>query len=428
MRLALALCLLALAAPAAALAREPVISYVHDNGDGTFALRLYDEETEAEVDPPPPVPVFGAGPFFQYGMSQDGRYIVYNDDPAPRHLHLLDRATNTLVPLPGIDVYNNPQSLTVSNNGLIAFDSQGSGPTVVYNSKTGQFVDTGLVADNTNRQPRLSGDGHFLGTTCDSPTKCPSPTVGSDAFIQDLVTKTDQAFPADATRDEEHPCLNGDGSLFGIDKNASATDMTNDIFLFDRSGTAVPLPSDVNTPNVDDQYCVLDTTGRYLGFVTSPATFKLYDRIGARFVNLPTGKEFDRWSVLSDPYPPPQPPPSGGGPPPTGGNHHRPVVTRFRMSHRRFRVHRQATAFRFNLSDPGRVRLVIRRLGKKVGEIRRRGLKAGANSISFSGKLGRRKLRSGQYAAVLIATDAAGNLSLPVLIEFKVLRPKHQRH
>ena len=200
MRLALALCLLALAAPAAALAREPVISYVHDNGDGTFALRLYDEETEAEVDPPPPVPVFGAGPFFQYGMSQDGRYIVYNDDPAPRHLHLLDRATNTLVPLPGIDVYNNPQSLTVSNNGLIAFDSQGSGPTVVYNSKTGQFVDTGLVADNTNRQPRLSGDGHFLGTTCDSPTKCPSPTVGSDAFIQDLVTKTFNAIKAAASR------------------------------------------------------------------------------------------------------------------------------------------------------------------------------------------------------------------------------------
>jgi hypothetical protein len=62
---------------------------------------------------------------------------------------------------------------------------------------------------------------------------------------------------------------------------------------------------------------------------------------------------------------------------------------------------------------------LIRRVGKKVGEIRRRGLAAGANAISFSGKPGRRKLRPGDYTGVLIVTTRREILSLPVLIEFK---------
>jgi len=425
-RLALGVCALVLAAPAVALAREPVISYVDETG--TF--HLYDEETESEVDPPPLVPAPANFLGFRYGMSMNGRYIVYNDDPAPRHLHLLDRATNTLVPLPGIDVYANPDNLTVSNNGLIAFDNQGNGPAVAYNSATGAFADTGLVADNANRQTRLSGDGHSLGTTCDSPTKCPAPTLGADPFVQNLTARSDTAFPVDATRDEEHACLDGDGSIFGIDKAASPpTDNKHDVFLFDRT-QAPPAPivlgAGANEADHEEQYCVLDSTGRYLGFVRDFLTFMVYDRTEARFVMLPPDKEFDRYSVLSDPYPPPGPP--GGGNPPPGAGDPKPVVSRFRMAHRRFRVRRRATSFKFNLSEPSSVRIVIRRLGKKVGEIRRRGLKTGANTIGFSGRLGRRKLRPGQYAAVLIARDQAGNRSLPVLIEFRVLRPRPRGH
>jgi len=51
MRWALTLAVLLLV-PSAALAREPVISYVDETG--TF--RLFDEETEAELNPPPAVP------------------------------------------------------------------------------------------------------------------------------------------------------------------------------------------------------------------------------------------------------------------------------------------------------------------------------------------------------------------------------------
>jgi hypothetical protein len=406
-----------------------VISYVDKTDAAHPVLRLYDEETESEVTPPPPVPLPADLTFFRYSMSQNGRYIVYTD--ADKKLHLLDRATNTEVPLPGIDIYtgaDRPDNPTASNNGLIAFDKTGNGPAVVYDSAAGKFAETGLLADNSNRQTRLSGDGHFLGTTCDSATQCPAPTLGADAFIQDLATKADTAFPSDPTRDEEHPCLNGDGSLFGIDKAASATDSKHDIFLFQRSGTPVPLPSGVNTADVEDQYCVLDSSGRYLGFMNNFLTFMLYDRTEARFVNLPPGKEFDRYSVLSDPYSPPQPGGPGGGTPtgPTGDA--KPVISRFRMAHRRFRVRRRATSFKFRLSEPGRGRIVIRRRGKKVGEISRRGLDAGSNTIAFSGKIGRRKLRPGEYAAVLIVTDRAGNRSLPALIEFRVLRPKPRRH
>jgi hypothetical protein len=424
-RVTLAICALLLAAPGAAAAREPVISYIDKTDPAHAVFRMYDEETESEVDPPPPVPLPADLSFFRYSVSQNGHYVVYTD--GDEKLHLLDRATNGEIPLPGIDVYTSPDrpdNLSIGNDGLIAFDRTGNGPAVVYDRAAGKFVDTGLVADNKNRQPRLSGDGHFLGTTCDDLTKCPAPTAGADAFIQDLVGKSNVGFPADATHDEEHPCLNGDGSIFGIDKAASATDAKHDIFLFNRSGTPVALPAAANTPNVEDQYCVLDPTGRYVGFMANFDTFKVYDRTGARFIDLPPGKAFDRYSVLSDPYTPPQQ--GTGNPPPVGD--HKPVISRFRMTHRRFRVRRHATVFKFDASKPGRARIVVRRLGKRVGTISRRGLKAGANAISFNGKLGRRKLRPGAYAAVLIVTDSAGNRSLPALIEFRVLRPKHRRH
>jgi hypothetical protein len=112
-RLAVLLAGAALMAPAAADAREPVISYIDANG----VFRLYDEETEQEL-PPPPVPADFIG--FRHGMSLDSRYIVFTDEQ--RKLHLLDRATNSEVALPGFDVDTHPGSLTVSNTGLIGID------------------------------------------------------------------------------------------------------------------------------------------------------------------------------------------------------------------------------------------------------------------------------------------------------------------
>jgi hypothetical protein len=415
-----------LAAPAAALAREPVISYVDENG----VFRLYDEEAEAEVNPPPPVPANFAA--FRYAVSQNGRFVFFND--AAKKLHLLDRATNTAVPLPGIDVYTNPQRLSVSDDGLLAFDENREKQAAVYSTATGQFVETGLPAGGGgHRHTRLSGDGHLLGTTCLT-TCVVSPGTDSDAYIQNLVSKTDTAFPDSAFGDEENPCLDGDGSVFGVDRQTSNVVMQHDIILFDRTKSP---PEEIAIDGVNglltsEVGCVLDASGDYLGFSDqATGAFKLYRVSTKTFVTLPSDKEFNEFSMLSAPYSPPPPPGGGpgGGTGPTGptGDRTKPVVSRYRMAHRRFRVRRRATSFRFTLSEPARMRIVIRRLGKKVGEIRRRGLAAGAHTISFSGKLGRRKLKRGSYVAVLIATDRAGNVSLPVLIEFKVLRPKQRR-
>jgi hypothetical protein len=79
------------------------------------------------------------------------------------------------------------------------------------------------------------------------------------------------------------------------------------------------------------------------------------------------------------------------------------------------------------LSEPAAVRIVIRRVGRYVGQLRRGRLDAGAHTIAWTGRLRGRKARPGLYAAVVIATDLAGNLSLPVLKEFHLLLPEGDR-
>jgi hypothetical protein len=422
-RLALALCALFLVAPAVAVARKPVISYVDENG----VFRLYDSELGTEVDPPPAVPANFVG--FRYGISLNGRYIVWGD--AGKKLHLLDRSTSTEIPLPGIDVYTNPGGLTVSDTGRIAFDDNSNGPAAVYESATGQFLDTGLSATNGHRQTRLSGDGLFLGTTCNDSNCVDDLDPGADPYVQDLAAKSDTGFPNDPLLDEEHACIDGDGSVFGFDKPPLAL-QPRDLYLFDRSQSPpqqLSLPG-LNDPLKDETNCVLDAAAGYIGLIydqSVTATFRVYDRGAAGFLTLPADKEFDSRSLFSAPYSPPQPqPPTGGGTPapPPSGDRTRPVVSGLRMTRRRFRVRPRATAFRFTLSEPAGMRIVLRRFGRYVGQLRRRGLAAGANRIVWGGRLRGRRVRPGRYAAVLIATDAAGNRSLAKLIEFRVLRPR----
>lgn len=417
-RWALALALL-LMAPSAAVAREPIISY--KDAAGTF--RLWDEELNAEVTPLVPVPANFIG--FRSAVSMNGRYIVFNDDPQPRKLHLLDRATNTQLPLPGIDVYNNPDGLTVSDTGLIGFDDNGNGPALVYSSATQTFVDTGLPASNGHRQTRLSGNGGFLATTC--LTNCVV-DLGSDSnpYVQNLGTRLDTAFPDDDNRGEKHPCINGDGSRFGFDKQHPLGTDQPDIFLFDRSISppqAIPLPglNDAGEPEVN---CVLDAAGEYLGVYDNNAAFRVYNVTTQSFLTLPAGNEFTARSTFSAPYPPPPPPPGGGTTnPPPPNDVTDPAVRRFRMTPRRFRPGRRAAAFRFVLSEPADVRIVVRRRrGKRAGAISRADLPAGANTISFSGRFRGRALRAGRYVALLTATDAAGNASALRTVRFRVLR------
>ena len=136
-----------------------------------------------------------------------------------------------------------------------------------------------------------------------------------------------------------------------------------------------------------------------------------------------------------------------------------PGVVSFDMTHRVFAVgahrtplagrrHRapRGTAFRFNVTETGSVRIQIQRArpGRRVrgrcrkpskrlrsrkrctrwsraGTLTRR-VAAGETRVAFSGRLGRKALKPGAYRAVLVARDAAGNRSSPALLRFRVVR------
>jgi uncharacterized repeat protein (TIGR01451 family) len=136
-----------------------------------------------------------------------------------------------------------------------------------------------------------------------------------------------------------------------------------------------------------------------------------------------------------------------------------PVLTKVRMTPTRFAVDgggapktvvgtraKKGTTFRYTLSEAARVRFVIHRQrpGRKRGKVcqkptksNRRGKRctryvkrgafaqqstAGANTRKWSGKLGKKPLQRGRYRATLTARDAAGNVSRPKRIRFRIVR------
>jgi DNA-binding beta-propeller fold protein YncE len=194
------------------------------------------------------------------------------------------------------------------------------------------------------------------------------------------------------------------------------------------------------------------------GIATSPDSASVYvNSIGSDAVVV-----LDR--ATTSPLPPPPPPPS---PPPAPAptpapDTLAPTVTRVAFSPHRFRVARAATPgnartagrrrraprgsrLRFTLSERSDARIVIeqartgrlvggrckpssRRLRKRrrctrytpAGTLARRGFPAGANTIPFSGRIGRRPLAAGRYRATVTATDRAGNRSRPTRATFTI--------
>jgi hypothetical protein len=299
---------------ARAEARKPIIAYV----DGTtHKLAMYDAETGTALTPPPVT--ITSTPGFQdaMAMSFDGRFVFYvgSDDK----LHLYDRTgSGSAVPLSGIDIYTKPTGLAVSNNGLLAFDNNVNGPAVVYDSATGAFVDTGLPDPNADRQSHLSGDGHFLATTCNgNAMTCPADNGGhSQYFVQDLVGRTDTANPPfgfgggfDAD-DKEHPCINGDGSIVGADVNEGGT-VGKQVEIYDRTAGSLITPMGLNSAG-DDTHCVLSQGPAYIGLQTG-GEFKVFERSSNSFLTLPANiKAIINPVSFVMPFPPPS---STGGTP-----------------------------------------------------------------------------------------------------------------
>jgi hypothetical protein len=442
-----------LAAPAAD-ARKPVIAYPDAGGK----LQMFDAETNTDLPAPD---ITAAGNPRRLAVSHDGRYVGWMD--AGNKLHLLDRASGAELPVPGIDVYANPGNPSVSNTGLFAFDNNSNGPALVYDSATRSFRDTGLAADNGHRQTVLSGDGRFLATTC--ATDCVS-DLGADSsvYVQDLVARRDTLFPDNLSgadqQDEEHPCIDGDGSVAGADMSLPGT-TDKDLRLYDRPGFG-PLSPPANPNSAgddnDDVFCTLDGDARYLGFWlqtdnNTTETFRLFDLQTGQFESLPAGKVASRPVSLTQPFPPPQPPP----PPPPSADTEAPLfdgpVT---VTNHVFRAGSPAaarqsaaprgTVFRYTLSEAAQMSIEIQRraAGRRVGRRcrppsprlrkRRRCTRwlgrgalaapavAGQNSTPFSGRIGRRTLKPGRYRARLAATDGAGNRSAERRVRFRIVR------
>jgi hypothetical protein len=117
-----------------------------------------------------------------------------------------------------------------------------------------------------------------------------------------------------------------------------------------------------------------------------------------------------------------------------------PVVSRARLSRRRFRVGRartplaarkvrRGTVLRFRSTEAGTAALTFaqavrgrrgRTRMRRAGQLTRT-IGAGQARIAFSGRMGRRPMRTGRYRLTLRVRDAAGNLSQPVALRFKIV-------
>jgi hypothetical protein len=279
-------------------ARRPVVAYV-DQGK---RLRLYDTEIAADV----PAPVLTIeDPVRGFAMSHDGRFVVYTD--AAKKVHLYDRADAGDRVIDGVE--GTPRS--VSDAGSFATDGADNGPTRVYDRTGAPIAVTGL---DKHRQGRISGDGRVLATTCNDSANCVADSGGdSDLYVHDLGADKDTGLADDALtgtagKDDEHPCVDGDGSLVGADVNVG--NMDHDIAVYDRAaGQRLDLSS-INAPGTDLTYCALDATGGYIGFgdrTTGAAS--VYERATGTLLVLPPNAVFTPiW--LTQPYAPPPPPPA----------------------------------------------------------------------------------------------------------------------
>jgi hypothetical protein len=232
------------------------------------------------------------------------------------------------------------------------------------------------------------------------------------------------------------------------------------------SGTATATPAGSGTNLIGDPLFVDESTGDYTlqagsqfierGDAAVVAAGEL-DAAGAPRAQdidcdglaIPDIGAFERPGAAA----PCQPPGPGIGGTAGGADTIAPVLDRFTVTNPIFRPPATAAArlprgtrFRYRLSEDATVRIAIarraagRRVGGRcrppsrrlsghrrciryvrVGALRASG-KAGANTLRFAGRIGRRLLRPGRYRARATATDLAGNVSAARRATFRVVR------
>jgi hypothetical protein len=386
-RRALALFVL-LAAAAPAEARRPVIAYVEE---GTQLLRFHDTQTGGTL-PGPSLAI--PNPIRAFGVSPDGRFVAFHD--ASKVTRLYDRELRGERALPGIAGF--PRS--VSNDGVIGLDGADNGPGTVYDWRTGGFVDIGFAADNGHRMSHISGDGRVLATTC--VTTCISDTGGdSDVFVQDIPNVSDTAFPDDLSGadalDEEHPCVDGDGSIAGADVSVGGQ---RDVFFRDRATGMTFTPEALNRADADEVYCVLDSTGDYVGVADNNGGLRVLERSTGIFLDVPAAIQAPGvWLV--EPY------------------------ADLRLSGVKAaprRVRRGARAeLRFRINQPATAQVTLLRGGKVVAR-KSDAAEAGLNVVRVP-----TGARPGRYRVTVGAVDGAGFSAPAVDVSLRILKQRRRR-
>jgi hypothetical protein len=211
---------------------------------------------------------------------------------------------------------------------------------------------------------------------------------------------------------------------------------------FNTSSGANASIAEANVSNVGDAGFVASAYGNYRLLPTSklvdagdPATTQGVDLDGNPLVADGNGdgmarRDMGAYEVLAAS--------PGNGPGGTGtADAVAPVVLSFSATRTAFTVARGSTPvaarasggtrLRYVLSERARVTVAIQRAVRRGGHARfrtvgslKRGGAQGANTIRFTGRIGRRALRPGRYRAVMRATDAAGNRSQPRTVGLRI--------
>jgi Tol biopolymer transport system component len=305
---------------------------------------------------------------------------------------------------PAIDATGNQVAfVTAATNLVAASDPNGAADVVLRDVGAGA---TSLVSANagggtgnsSSRRPSISADGT---------------RIAFESLATDIVS----------------PDVNGAGDVLVRDRATGLTERASHA-----PGTAgAQLDLSSGTPSISGD-------GNCVAFETSSRN---------AFAALPPGTDFTRVvgrALRGDcPFGPVAAPP----PPGPSADTTPPVISNVRIRPSRFRAGRRAR-LRFTLSEPARVtmRVELLRPGVRVrgrcvrprrvrrprctrrqakGTVVFAGRPAGANAVTFRGRVRGRRLARGRYRASLQARDAAGNRSATRRVRFTILRPPRKQ-
>jgi hypothetical protein len=353
--------------------------------------------------------------------------------------------------------------------------------TIVSGSIGVNINGAGPVVRRVTSRGALYGIGGSGGTITDSIGVGGNGGAGIGAFAGAVVVRNVVGWATGATSYG----IKANSGLIGIPggainvRNAIARGDTDDIFVDDGSGFCPLAPCTSGAMTIDHSNFrtkagpITDNGSEQSGdpLFANPATFDFHLGAGSPAIdagvadasNGTTDRDGNARSQGAAPdlgayetTPVVVPPPSGGGgggdggsAPPPGGtgctptcptpDTTKPVLSRVAVQHHSFRVAKAPTALiakkrkpkpiprgtniRWKASEAGVVRITVarsRKIDKILGTIQRTAA-VGYGKVRFTGRLGTKALRPGYYRLVIWETDAAGNVSTPIIRSIRIL-------